>query len=57
MTQQEILTQEIEGLDSLRFEKLCYILTDALSGKKLIHKGTDSRGLFRRRHDCGRIQR
>ena len=48
MTQQEILTQEIEGLDSLRFEKLCYILTDALSGKKLIHKGTDSRGQPRR---------
>lgn len=48
MTQQEILTQEIEGLDSLHFEKLGYILTDALSGKKLIHKGTDSRGQPRR---------
>lgn len=48
MTQQEILSQEIEGLDSSRFEKLCYILTDALSGKKLIHKGTDSRGQPRR---------
>lgn len=48
MTQQETLIQEIEGLDSLHFEKLCYILTDALSGKKLIHKGTDSRGQPRR---------
>ncbi|MCX4371714.1 MAG: hypothetical protein OSJ58_07745 [Dysosmobacter sp.] len=48
MTQHEVLTQEIEGLNSSRFERLCYILLDALSGKKLIHKGTDTRGQPRR---------
>lgn len=47
-TQQEILIQEIEGLNSSQFERLCYILVDALSGRSLIHKGIDSRGRPRR---------
>lgn len=48
MTQQETLTQEIENLESSQFERLCYILTDVMSGTQLIHKGTDSRGQPRR---------
>lgn len=48
MTQHEVLAREIEGLDSSRFERMCYILSDAMSERKLIHKGTNFRGQPRR---------
>ena len=48
MTQQEMLTQEIEKLGSSQFERLCYILVDVMSGARLIHRGTGPRGQPRR---------
>lgn len=48
MIQQEQIVQEIENLGSSQFERLCYILIDAMSGMKLIHRGTDLKGQPRR---------
>lgn len=44
MAQTELLIREIESLNSVKFEQLCYILCDALAARRLIHKGLTPRG-------------